>query len=388
MSSAPDLPSLALPGAELAFIRLDEAPPDAEVSRNDVLRFDASKMRRTPQGGLRGPAAVSRVGVFMYKHDTGPKAGQLVREFRPPEEVFAPESMATLDQAPITDGHPAQGNGLLNADNTTKFSKGQLTDVKHDETHVLSDAVIQDGALVKSVLSGARRDFSPGYVCKMDWTPGVWNGQPYDVVQRGIRYNHVAILPPNRGRQGSSVALRFDAAIITESPKMIVHLDGKSYDLADEAQRAAFDAAMKAKEDAGKAATDKVQAKADALEAELAPLKAAKVAEARKTLEASALKVLGEKGKDVKFDGKTDREVRETAIGVDCKGKSDEYVAARFDQMLETTPVVAPAEDTALVAARTAMLPVPGSGLGDKINVPVSWTNRWQEPLNASKDRK
>lgn len=169
---------------------------------------------------------------------------------------------------------------------------------------------------------------------------------------------------------------------------MIVHLDGKSYDLADEAQRAAFDAAMKAKEDAGKAATDKVQAKADALEAELAPLKAAKVAEARKTLEASALKVLGEKGKDVKFDGKTDREVRETAIGVDCKGKSDEYVAARFDQMLETTPVVAPAEDTALVAARTAMLPVPGSGLGDKINVPVSWTNRWQEPLNASKDRK
>jgi uncharacterized protein len=351
---------------------------ETEVSRDDVVRFDASKFKTTPQGGLRGPAAVSRVGVFMYRHDTGPMAGKIVREFRPADEVFHPDSLATLDQAPITEGHP----GLLNRDNTTKFSKGQLTDVHHDETHVLTDAVIQDGKTVDGVLSGKLRDFSPGYVCKMDWTPGTWNGQAYDVVQRGIKYNHVAILPPNRGRQGSTVALRFDAAILTETP-MIVHFDGKNYDLADEAQRAAYHAALNAKTQAEKTRADQAEARADALEAELKPLKEAKAQEARAALEASALKVRPEL-KDVKLDGLSDREVREKAIGVDCTGKSDEYVAARFDQLLETPPA-APATDTALENVRGALEPVIKATQTNA--VPPSWTTRWQNPLTASKDK-
>lgn len=358
---------------------------EAEVSRNDCIRLDASKMRRTPQGGLRGPAAVSRVGVFAYRHDSGPKKGQIVREYRPAEEVFHPDSLATLDQAPITDRHPSEGDGLLNRDNTTRLSKGQVTNIHHDETHVLSDAVIQEGKLVDAVLTGKYRDFSPGYVCKMDWTPGVWNGQPYDVVQRGIKYNHVAILPPNGGRQGPTVALRFDAAIITETP-MIIHLDGKDYDLADEAQRASYHAALSAKTQVEKTRADKAEARADAVEAELKPLKDAQSKKVREDLEASARKVMGEKGKDVKFDSLTDREVRERAIGVDCKGKSDEYVAARFDQLLETPPVVAPAQDTALLGTRAA-LETPGTSTQTTV-APPAWTERWKQPLTASKDKK
>ncbi len=380
MGSSSDLPFHVLPGEEPAFaVRLDE--DDVTVTRNDCIRLDASKMRKTPQGGLRGPAAVSRVGVFQYRHDNGPMKGKIVREYRPAEEVFHPDSMATLDQAPITDGHPAEGNGFVTAENTSRLSKGQVTAIHHDETHVLSDAVIQEGKLVKGVLNGSRRDFSPGYVCKMDWTPGEFNGQPYDVVQRSIRYNHVAILPPNRGRQGSTVALRFDAAIIQDIT-MIVHLDGKDYDLADEAQRAAYHASMQAKTDAEKVRADKAEARADGLDAELQPLKAAQTAQARTALETQARKVMGEKGKDVKFDGLNDRQLREKAVGVDFTGKSDEYVAARFDQMLET----APTPDTALESARQAMLAT--SGAPQTPVAPAAWSERWKQPLTASKDRK
>lgn len=354
-----------------------------EVSHEDVIRFDASKLRPTPQGGLRGPAGVSRVGVFMYRHADGAMAGKIVREFRPPEEVFHADSLATLDQAPITEGHPA----MLNRTNTTKLSKGQLTEIHHDETHVLADAVLQDGKIVDGVLSGKLRDFSPGYTCKYDWTPGVWNGQPYDLVQRHIRYNHVAILPPNRGRQGSTVAMRFDAASITETP-MIVHLDGKDYDLADESQRAAYHAAMKAKEDAANARADQAEARADSLDAELKPRKEREAKEARATLESQARKVIGEKGKDVRFDGLTDRQVREKAIGDDkCAGKSDEYVAARFDQLVEAPPAAAPAADPALEVARQALEPAGGTQT-QTTAAPPSWTERWREPLTASKDKK
>jgi hypothetical protein len=357
---------------------------EAEVTRNDVVRLDASKMKRTPQGGLRGPAAVSRVGVFTYlKAD-----GSVQREYRPAEEVFHADSLATLDQAPITDGHPSEGNGLLTRDNTTKLSKGQITNITHDTMHVLSEAVIQDGKIVDGVLDGSRRDFSPGYTCRMDRTPGTWNGQSYDVVQRSIRYNHVAILPPNRGRQGPSVALRFDAAIIMETP-MIVRLDGKEYDLATEEGRAAYEAACNAKTAAATKRADEQEARADALEAELKPLKEAKAKQEREALEASARKIMGDKGKDVKFDGLTDRQVRETAIGADkCAGKNDTYVEARFDQLLDTPPAAAPATDTAITAAREALAPSVGVTGTQTPAVPASWSERWKGPLTASKDRK
>lgn len=359
---------------------------ETEVTRNDVIRLDASKMKRTPQGGLRGPAAVSRVGVFQYRHDSGPKAGQIVREYRPADEVFHEDSLTTLDQAPITDGHPSEGNGLLTSANTTRLSKGQLTNVHHDTTHVLSEAVIQDGKIVDGVLNGSRRDFSPGYTCKMDWTPGTWNGQSYDVVQRNIRYNHVAILPPNRGRQGPSVALRFDAAIITETP-MIVRLDGKEYDLSTEEGRAAYEAATNAKLAAATTRADQAEARADTLDAELQPLKTAKAKQEREALEASARKILGDKGKDVKFDGLTDRQVREKAIGEDkCVGKNDTYVEARFDQLLDTPPATPPVPDPAIEAARTALAPATGPLTTPAI--PASWSDGWKRPLTASKDRK
>lgn len=358
---------------------LGERRLDESVSRNDVVRLDASKMRRTPQGGLRGPAAVSRVGVFQYRHDKGPMAGKIVREFRPSDEVFHEDSLATLDQAPITDGHPA----MLNPENITKFSKGQITNIHHDATHVLADAVIQDGSIVNAVMNGTRRDFSPGYTCDMDWTPGIFNGHAYDCVQRNIRYNHLAILAPNAGRQGATVALRFDAAIITEIP-MIIHLDGKDYDLATEEGRAAYHTAMNAKIAAERARADTAEARADGLDTELAPLKAAQVKEARTALETVARKVMGEKGRDVKFDGMSDRQVRETAIGLDCKGKSDEYVAARFDQLVETPVAPAPAPDSALEGARAALLP---AGSTQTPPAPAAWSELWKKPLTSSKDR-
>jgi hypothetical protein len=55
------------------------------------------KVEETEQGGVRMPAALTRVGVFRYRDAQGREWGEL----RPPEEVFAPASLATLRDAPV-----------------------------------------------------------------------------------------------------------------------------------------------------------------------------------------------------------------------------------------------------------------------------------------------
>jgi hypothetical protein len=63
------------------------------------------------------------------------------------------------------------------------------------------------------VLDGERRDTSAGYTCEVDPTPGVSpEGEPYDGIQRRIRFNHVALGPRGWGRSGTDVGLRMDGA--------------------------------------------------------------------------------------------------------------------------------------------------------------------------------
>src|SRR5690606_25499162 len=78
-------------------------------------------------------------------------------------------------------------------------------------------AVLQDESAVRMAQGGHLKEFSAGYLSLLDPTPGVVPagmpdaGKPYDVIQRRIRYNHVAFLPPGTGRAGPEVAIRLDS---------------------------------------------------------------------------------------------------------------------------------------------------------------------------------
>ena len=60
--------------------------------------------KKTTEGYLEGRAIVSNVGVFTYVLPDG----TIQRELRPPEEVFAEESINSLKLKPITNDHPAE----------------------------------------------------------------------------------------------------------------------------------------------------------------------------------------------------------------------------------------------------------------------------------------
>lgn len=207
-----------------------------------VKRFDASTLggvQRTPQGGLRIPSRPTRAGVLLYRNGDGTER----REFRPPSEVFHPDSLASLQAAPVTDFHPA---GAVTPENWRQLTVGHVgEDVKQDGSHVSAPLNIQDAEAIRNINAGDRKELSCGYTCDLDETPGIWEGQHYDAIQRNIRYNHVALLPTGAGRGGASVALRLDStdAVAVESDKSVssegrtmikVRVDGIEYEAGSE----------------------------------------------------------------------------------------------------------------------------------------------------------
>lgn len=175
------------------------------VVRIDVARLDGSRAERTPQGGLRVPANFTRTGVFEYRNQDG----TVRREYRPPTEVFDSDSLASLEDAPVTDLH----QGMVNPGNHQALAKGHVRNINRAGNFVAGVVLVQDADLVAAVERGDRVEVSCGYNCKLDMTPGTTpEGEPYHAVQTQVRYNHVALLPRGTGRAGREVALRLDGA--------------------------------------------------------------------------------------------------------------------------------------------------------------------------------
>lgn len=177
------------------------------VHRTDFAS-EAAAIEPTPQGGVRVRARIARVGVLRYSDGAGRTWG----EYRPPEEVFAEDSLTTLRGATVTDLHP---QGLVTAESYRDLARGHAHDDvgAEGDRFVVATLAVNDAALARMVLDGERRDVSAGYTCEVEPTPGVSpEGEPYEGIQRRIRFNHVALGPRGWGRSGTDVGLRMDGA--------------------------------------------------------------------------------------------------------------------------------------------------------------------------------
>lgn len=326
-----------------------------------VRRFDAStiKARRDAAGMLRGVANLTRTGVLVYRNADGTER----RELRHPDEVFREGSLATLSLTPMTLGHPAEAV-------TSKSPKGSIIGaigetVKADGKFVRAPFLIHDDAAIGEIESGRQRELSCGYNCDLDMTPGTFEGERYDAVQRNIEYNHVAVLP--KGRAGPEVRIDGDAIAATifedaqDAPRAqrmdtvkTIRLDGVDYDVSSPAfdqawakYTAAQDnkiAILEKSANEAKADADKQRGRADAAEAQIVDLKKTSTPEAvaahvkaRVALESQAAKIMGAK---FSCDGKTDDEIRRACVlkaspSAKLDGQSDAYVSARFDHVAE-----------------------------------------------------
>lgn len=173
----------------------------------NVRRFDLGEMHsieKTPQGFLKVPGFATRTGVFTYVDANG----KVRRELRHPDDVFDPESLATLKNAPVTLEHPPI---MLTPDNVKQYMKGYTTDrVEVNRDMVETDLIIAVDDAIRAVEVMGMRELSSGYMADLEENPGVYNGTQYDVRQRNIKYNHLAIV--KKGRAGPEARLRMDSA--------------------------------------------------------------------------------------------------------------------------------------------------------------------------------
>lgn len=181
------------------------------VQRNDFETIQG--VETTPQGGRRMSSALTRVGVFKYRDASGRQWSEL----RPPEEVFAEDSLATLRSAPVVDLHPA--GGKVTTENFKALALGHVhDDVRPQGDLVVATTTVNDAEACARIDRGERAETSCGYRCDLDPSPGEWRGERYDQVQRNIRYNHLGIGPKGWARGGGEMALlRCDGAAVQVS---------------------------------------------------------------------------------------------------------------------------------------------------------------------------
>lgn len=152
----------------------------------------------TPEGYLIDHPILTRVGIFEYKNPDG----SIRRELRLPEEVFAPESLASYKGKPVILTHEA---GMIDSDNVQQEQIGTiLSEGTQDDDNVRAQIIIHDARKLDYGL----RELSLGYSLDLEEVPGEWQGQPYDVIQRNIRVNHLALV--EKARAGDSARLNID----------------------------------------------------------------------------------------------------------------------------------------------------------------------------------
>lgn len=328
-------------------------------------RYDKTELKatRTDEGYLIDTPIVGRVGIQLYRKADG----SVQRELRPPEEVFNADSLASFAGKPITDEHPSE---QVTAKNVKALSVGTMQgEAKADGDNVVAPIIIHDADMVDKVLKGGKRELSLGYKVDLDETPGVWNGQEYDAIQRNIRVNHLAVVP--RGRAGNARLNldRCDAVSINQTEDFImpdtkrrIRLDtGIDYE-ADAEVAVAFDkmradnVELNAHVSSIQGQMDTIAAERDSLKSQVANLPQLKedaLKEAR--AEVAARSALVAHAADFKIDceGKTDRQVKEAVIlsvraDAALADKSDEYINASFDL------AVGMRKDAAIAAQRAA----------------------------------
>ena len=193
------------------------------------VRLDSIKLNATyftDEGYLIDHPIVTTCGIFEY---TNPD-GTIRRELRLPEEVFSKASLASYKGKPIIITHDA---GLVDKNTVNEESIGTiLSEGYRDGDNVRAEIVIHDTDTMKEC---GLRELSLGYNLTLDETPGEWNGEPYDAVQRNIEINHLALV--GSARAGENARLNIDGK--TEGGKPMFKKNRKRTDEDDSILNAA-----------------------------------------------------------------------------------------------------------------------------------------------------
>jgi hypothetical protein len=328
-----------------------------------------SGVRRTDDGYLVAVARVARTGMQTYlgsevdpdnKHGLRDKA--TVSVYRPAESVFHVDAMKSYAHRPMTNGHPP--SQVVNSQNWKDVAIGSTgSEVMRDGEFVQVPMVLMDAAAIDDYESG-KRELSMGYEAEVVFQDGVSpQGEHYDAYLGPMHMNHLSL--EHRARGGNELRIGDQRAAdasrtpranpegghdMADTRKILV--DGLSIETTEQGaqvieklQRQLTDAAaatttLTDTHTRALAAKDTELAKKDA---EIEGLKGKVLTDGQIDARVKARADLIGNAKtivDADYNGKTEAEIRKVAVvamlgDAAVKDKSDAYIEARFEVMLE-----------------------------------------------------
>jgi hypothetical protein len=254
---------------------------------------------------------------------------------------------------PVTVGHV----GRITPANVAAKVGQTVTDAVREGQYLTAVVQIEDAGTIARIDSGELVELSAGYnVREHSAEAGSYNGMRYDSVQRGIVYNHIALLPRGEGRAGSDVSLRLDSAADVGYATGVgtITLDGVPYEVPDaiaagwdrmcamcekyQAEEMAEAAAEQAVEAVTEAAVAAVQAAPEPAAAPVMDSIEPAIAERVLVLDQARSVIPG-----LKFEGQSVRQLQELVLakrGVRCDSQDNGWVAGAFAACL-AAPAVA-----------------------------------------------
>ncbi len=139
-------------------------------------RLSENLSMREPEGYLLClNVPVARTGMQEYLPEElglppspAGREGTAIPVWRPEEEVFSPETIASFEGMPVTDGHPPDG---VDAGNIRALQKGHAHNVRRgkggEKDLLLADLIITDPRLIDAILREGRREISCGYTLSL-----------------------------------------------------------------------------------------------------------------------------------------------------------------------------------------------------------------------------
>lgn len=324
------------------------------IKFSDVLK--PTDIRITRDGYLVGQAPVARTGIQLY---AGAEVGRpdldLVRVYRPPEQVFSQDSMSSYAFRPITVDHPSNN---VDAGNWAQLSVGTTGgEVMRDGERVVVPLVLMDQGAINAYQQGTKQ-ISMGYEAELEFVDGVTpNGENYDAIQKNLRMNHLALVQEARG--GPELSLGHFPT---------TNLENSMTDSTNNLRTVMVDGLSVQTTDAGAQAIERLQNDVQKLTTQLSDQQSASdqtIAERdseiaqrdtrieeleKQVVDGAALDQLvasraqlvsdAKRVHDADYAGLNDEEIRRTAVeavvGKDViDGKSPAYIEARFDTLLE-----------------------------------------------------
>ena len=182
-----------------------------------------SKWRIDPDGMMRVTAYILKSGVFRYDGNDLPE--HFRKKLRDQKNVFefidtqavSEEVLATLEGKPLVayehEWKKVEKKKPENSDAEKKSKplkqvgtiagKPTLT----SDGYIKVDLLITDADVIEAIKNGELVELSAGYLANAFLRPGTHDGDDYDLEQEIKRFNHVAILPPGKGRCGRDIKI-------------------------------------------------------------------------------------------------------------------------------------------------------------------------------------